>query len=71
MSEFSDRIEAADPEGFDPSIEPVEAGLINRVSAAGFQVSLDLASDVPDPVRSKYGLRNDENIFHCIKAAAP
>lgn len=43
----------------------------DRLAAAGFQVSLDLASDVPEAVRSKHGLRNDENIFHCIKAAAP
>jgi SAM-dependent methyltransferase len=43
----------------------------DRLAEAGFEVNLDLASDVPEAVRSRFGLRNDENIFHCVKAAAP
>jgi SAM-dependent methyltransferase len=43
----------------------------DRLAAAGFQVTLDLASDVPENVRTRYGLRNDENIFHCTKSTAP
>src|SRR5262245_24715977 len=38
MSDFLDRMEAALAEGLDAT-EPDQAGLINRVSAAGFQVS--------------------------------
>ena len=43
----------------------------DRLAAAGFEVALHLASDVPEAVRSRFGLRDDENIFHCTKAAAP
>lgn len=39
----------------------------DRLRAAGFMVSLDQASDVPDSVRAIYGLRQDENLFHCKK----
>jgi len=42
---------------------------IDRIESAGFQVTLDLASQVPDEIRYKYGLRDDENIFHCYKAS--
>jgi SAM-dependent methyltransferase len=45
--------------------------LRDRLADAGFEVTLDLAADVPESVRSRFGLRNDENIFHCIKATAP
>jgi SAM-dependent methyltransferase len=43
----------------------------DRLADAGFEVTLDLASGVPEAVRSRFGLRSDENIFHCVKAAAP
>jgi K+-sensing histidine kinase KdpD len=39
MSDFFERIDASDRDGSDPATQPEEAGLINRVSAAGFQVS--------------------------------
>lgn len=41
--------------------------LIDRLTGAGFEVILDLAERVPAEVRKKYGLRDDENIFHCQK----
>jgi SAM-dependent methyltransferase len=41
--------------------------LIDRLESAGFQVTLDLARQVPNAMRRKYGLRDDENIFHCRK----
>lgn len=43
----------------------------DRLADAGFKVTLDLATNVPDTDRSRFGLRNDENIFHCVKATAP
>jgi len=43
----------------------------DRLTAAGFEVSLDLATDVPPAARARFGLRDDEHIFHCIKPAAP
>lgn len=42
--------------------------LIDRLEACGFHVGVDLADDVPLPIREKYGLRGDENIFYCTKA---
>jgi len=39
MSDFFERIDASDRDGSDAATQPEEAGLINRVSAAGFQVS--------------------------------
>jgi len=45
--------------------------LADRLSGAGFEVTLDLASELPPELCRKFGLRNDENIFHCVKAAAP
>jgi hypothetical protein len=42
---------------------------VDRLEATGFQVSLDLGSDVPDETRVRYGLRDTENIFHCSKPA--
>jgi SAM-dependent methyltransferase len=41
--------------------------ITERLRAAGFDVAIDLASDVPSATRKRYGLRNDENIFHCRK----
>ena len=43
----------------------------DRLADAGFEVVLDLASDVPETIRRRYGLRTDENIFHCVKSTAP
>ena len=37
------------------------------LTTAGFQVDLDLAADVPIEVTQRFGLRNDENIFRCVK----
>ena len=45
--------------------------LENRLSDAGFEIDLDLASNVPADVCRRYGLRNDENIFHCQKPLLP
>jgi SAM-dependent methyltransferase len=42
--------------------------LSERLEACGFHVRLDLAVDVPEQTRHKYGLRQDENIFYCTKA---
>jgi SAM-dependent methyltransferase len=41
--------------------------LCDRLRDAGFEVSVDWASDVPDAVRKRYGLLDDENIFLCTK----
>jgi SAM-dependent methyltransferase len=41
--------------------------LTDRLTDAGFKVDLDLAKDVPADVCRRFGLRNDENIFHCQK----
>ncbi len=41
--------------------------LVDRLEACGFRVQVDLAENVPQPTREKYGLRSDENIFFCIK----
>lgn len=43
--------------------------LMDRLRAPGFSVRLDLASQVPADVRLRFGLRDDENIFHCHKPA--
>ncbi|NIV10315.1 MAG: methyltransferase domain-containing protein [Aliifodinibius sp.] len=41
--------------------------LQDRLEASGFQVQVDLADDVPQQTKNKYGLRGDENIFFCTK----
>jgi len=41
--------------------------LSDRLKESGFDVQLDLAQDIPQQTREKYGLRGDENIFYCIK----
>jgi len=41
--------------------------LVDRLEAAGFAVQLDLATGIPTETRSRFGLRDDENIFHCSK----
>ncbi len=42
-----------------------------RLLAAGFHVDIDLASNVPAVTQQRYGLRADENIFHCRKPHVP
>jgi len=41
--------------------------LSDRLRSSGFEVTVDLSSDVPVKQRYQYGLRNDENIFYCRK----
>jgi SAM-dependent methyltransferase len=45
------------------------ADFVDRLEAAGFQVNLDLGDNVPEETCLRYGLRQSENIFHCIKPA--
>ena len=40
---------------------------IDRLIAAGFEVRLNRAEQVPAAVQTRCGLRRDENIFHCHK----
>jgi SAM-dependent methyltransferase len=42
--------------------------LIERLEACGFQVRLDLGTDVEQQSRDEYGLGQDENILYCTKA---
>jgi predicted SAM-dependent methyltransferase len=41
---------------------------IDRLEECGFKVQIDLARDVDEKTREKYGLLDDENIFYCTKA---
>ena len=41
-----------------------------RLQAAGFDVNMDPADGVPPAVRRRFGLRADENLFHCRRRAA-
>ena len=41
--------------------------LVDRLEEAGFKVKMDPGKDVDRQTREKYGLRTDENIFHCTK----
>ncbi len=41
--------------------------LRHRLEACGFKVQLDLGRDVDQHSRLRYGLRDDENIFYCVK----
>ena len=45
------------------------ADFSGRLEAAGFEVSVDLGSQLPRDTRSYYGLRETETIFHCVKPA--
>lgn len=45
------------------------ADLFDRLRDAGFEVELDLASGIPEEVVRRHGLRRDENLFVCRKAA--
>jgi len=40
-----------------------------RLQEAGFSVTLDRAEQIPDATRRRFGLRDDENLFICRKAA--
>jgi predicted SAM-dependent methyltransferase len=42
--------------------------LLDRLQECGFRVHLDRGDEVDLQTRMKYGLRDDENIFHCTKA---
>jgi SAM-dependent methyltransferase len=43
---------------------------IDRLRAAGFEVRLDPGRSVSADARARFGLRDDENIFHCTKPHA-
>ncbi len=43
---------------------------IDRLRAAGFEVRLDPGRSVSADARAQFGLRDDENIFHCTKPHA-
>lgn len=42
----------------------------DRLKDAGFTVLVDWAREIPHEVRTRFGLRDDENLFLCRKAAA-
>ncbi|NND55203.1 MAG: methyltransferase domain-containing protein [Gammaproteobacteria bacterium] len=44
---------------------------IDRLRAAGFEVRLDPGRSVSAAARARFGLRDDENIFHCTKPRSP
>lgn len=41
--------------------------VIDRLESVGFEVDVDLATDIDAHTRDRYGLRDDENIFFCRK----
>lgn len=43
------------------------ADMIDRIREGGFDVTLDLAEQIPPNTSRRFGLRDDENIFHCRK----
>jgi SAM-dependent methyltransferase len=43
----------------------------DRLAAAGFDVHVDLASDIDEVTKRRYGLLDDENIFMCRKSSLP
>ena len=45
------------------------ADLADRLRATGFEVELDLASELPESACRRHGLRRDENLFVCRKPA--
>lgn len=44
--------------------------LRDRLASAGFDVSVDLGSEIDEETRSRFGLLDDENIFMCRKPTA-
>ena len=40
---------------------------IERLRQPGFKVHMDPAHELPAEMRRRFGLRTDENIFHCVK----
>lgn len=42
--------------------------LRERLVAAGFEVRLDRAENVPEATRRRFGLRTDEHLFHCRRS---
>ena len=43
---------------------------IDRLEGAGFEVDLNPSNAIQDDEQRRYGLRFDENVFHCVKPAA-
>ena len=43
------------------------ADIRDRLTETGFEIELDLGSDIPRDDREQYALRDDEHIFHCRK----
>lgn len=41
--------------------------LVERLEETGFNVHVDMADEVPQHIRLKFGLKGDENIFYCVK----
>lgn len=39
--------------------------LVDRLASVGFRVEVDLAADVDQATRDRFGLRDDENLFLC------
>jgi len=75
-----DRDTHEDPSITDPAERQVAFGershvrwygrdLADRLSAAGFEVELHLASAIPEETCQRFGLRRDENLFFCRKPA--
>jgi SAM-dependent methyltransferase len=44
--------------------------LADRLAECGFQVQLDLGTNIDEQTRKKYGLRDDEHIFYCTKGGS-
>lgn len=40
-----------------------------RLRKGGFHVHMDPAREIPESTRKMYGLRDDENLFHCSKSS--
>jgi SAM-dependent methyltransferase len=41
--------------------------LLDRLRAAGFTLRLDPASEIDPATRARHGLRDDENVLHCLR----
>jgi SAM-dependent methyltransferase len=41
--------------------------LSERLEACGFDVEVDLARDIDPRIRARHGLRDDENLFYCMR----
>ncbi len=45
------------------------ADLADRLREAGFEIRMDTGTEVPVDTREKFGLRDDEHLFWCVKAS--